>query len=392
MTSEIVSKGIILKSKIHEMILIISLINIGCCIRPGDTYHRRNEDTGSFYFNSPKSRYLSGKAGFEDEYYGSGRSNAMHSYESNIKNHRNYFLNHRNVDRKTHDNNPSEYESEDLEQADLTNRAMTNRQMSMLDKDMNHIQRPSMGNENMIFTHLTKEAGLENYKKELKNSKVFMFTAYFDFMANFNLLSTTKGYHPQLVLSETKDEISFKKIQGDNEYGNYSSKYSLLKDHTYVVEIGTIGNMYTGQFIHIDQGGFVAIFSSNAKSLLELMSSERIQVGSEGFKGRLVFNNGEVLNLNKSKGFGVSYGRLNYEITPYYDKNQNIISLYYIDGSNEQKGRKNRSSTVEIKAVEMIRDCGTPNCRIYYGKEHRDAEYNFLVESRMVNELTSLIK
>lgn len=368
----------------------IYFFNLILCFYPGDTFYRRNDDTGSYHFNAPKSRYLSGRSDHYDEnnYY---KNHALHSYESNLKNHRNYFLNHRNIDRKAHDEYSSEYDSSESHDSDMRDRAQTNREIHMLDHDMNHVARPSLGNENVSFTHLSNEANLENYKNQLENSKVFKFKANFDFVANFNLLSTTKFYHPQLYLSETTDEKNFKKVEGSNEYGNYSAKYALLKNRTYVVEIGTDKEVFTGPFKDISSGGFIAVFSSNVRAIPDLMESETIKIEATGYSGNVIYKNKESLNLYKSSGLPVNFGRLNYEITPFYDQSNNSISLYYIDGSNEQRGRKNRSSTVEIKGVEEIRNCETPNCRPYFGTEHKDAEFNFFVESRVINELTNVL-
>lgn len=351
----------------------------------GEGSHRRSDDKGSFYSNSPQSWYLSGKCGQSDNYYGGRETGSLNNSESNTKNHLNFYSGHSSIHRRGHENNDSEEYS-------VRGRLSTYRNLQMINRDINHGQIPAVGSENMIFTHLSKETDLNDYKKEMNNSMVFTFVAHFDFTANFNLLSTTKGYHPQLILSETTDEKTFNKVKGYGEYGNYSSKYELIKDHIYIIEIGTISDIKTGGFENVEKGGFIAIFSSTARPLPEIMEEENIEVGSDGFIGHLVYRNMDVLKLRKSSGMPVSYGKLSYELTPYYDKNQKSVSIFYIEDSDEKQERKNKSSKVEIKATNHIKDYGTSNYLVYYGKEQKDSQYSFLVASKMINELISLIK
>lgn len=318
------------------------------------------------------SRYIGGHS---DGYEFSGGHSPYHSFSSNAKNHRNYSINKDNF------LNRSQF-GLGWADAKLQRREAYNKLLHLPHHDMNLRARPTLGIENVIFTHLSDEVEIVTYKKMLQKSKLFKFVANYDFIVYVNLVSISRHYHPQIHFSETIDEKTFNHVLGRNDYGNYSTQYAILKDRTYVVEIGTKDGIHTGPFKDVKNGGFIALLSSKIEAIPMILESEIHQISVGGDSGKVVYIYDNDLILSST-----NYGRLNYEITPYFNLFEKSITLFYIDGSNRGKGRKNRSSSIEFKAIN------SSDCRTYgVGMEVTDARYHFIVESRNLPELVTVFE
>lgn len=297
---------------------------------------------------------------------------------SNLKVHRNYHLNTDNFDAYSSvDNN--EFNEQDFELRKFLNQTFHV-------TDMNRRSRPSMGIENVIFTNLSEQAILPNYERRLRDSKVFKITANYDFMVYVNFFSTTEWFHPKLIVFETRDLTTFIRLNTNQEYGPWSSEYGLLKDHTYIFEVGTNIDLYTGGFRNIKHGGFILLLSSKLLALSKLLKSEEIHIKVGNYSGLVVYTERALLKLKSSMCKEINFGELRYEITPFYNPQKRSVSLYYIYGSNEGRGRTHRESIVELVAVQ-----DSVSQEDVAGVETNDGKFQFTVKSRILFEITSII-
>lgn len=327
---------------------------------------------------------LKKKMNFRQTFGGKASSNqevCRNNFGNKSSNHPSYFIKKDSLG----DNSETNGESYDFNDHDLTRRKFDNKKFH-INKNCN--RRSSMGIENMIYTNFSTESVVLRFRKKLHRSKIFKFIANFDFKVNLNFFSTTEFYHPQLLLWETRDEINFNIKEGNQEWGMSSTEYSLYRDHIYIIEIGTDQSLFTMPFQDIEDGGFVAVFSSQIESLPYLLDPEKIEISAEGREGTLNYKQKGILNLMDSSGRTLNFGELDYSITPYYNHVNRSITLYYIKGSKENKGQHDRACMVTLRAVGHVVmpgvNFGTWNHGYFY--------YYFNVESHNVMEIISLLE
>lgn len=232
------------------------------------------------------------------------------------------------------------------------------------------------------FTNLSKEAHAQKYRKQLTNSKIFEFYSPFTIKVNIILVSTTKNYHPQLIISE-KWENKYEEVLYDK---NNFSFYTSIGKH-YVLEVGHKRETITAPFEDISDGSFILILTTVANSISDMMIQEAIKVGLKGYEGVVPFENGAPLELYHPERKFVNHGFLNYEITPFFNSQKESITLYYHQGIDSFIGDRKRSSTLEIICNDSMKDLKT-----FVGSEASTAKYEYTVESSRICAIIDQVK
>lgn len=155
----------------------------------------------------------------------------------------------------------------------------------------------------------------------------------------------------------------------------------------YVIEIGTDQTIDTEPFPNIKSGSFEVIISSEIRTIAETLNDEGIKVQIWGFEGMAPFTQNAEMVLYHDSWKYLSYGILNYQVTPFYDTDYRTLTVYYHRGSSQYTGHKLRSSTVEIKCNRNLF-----TQKVYYGTEPKPATYHFDVQSRRICDLFNLIE
>lgn len=239
----------------------------------------------------------------------------------------------------------------------------------------------SMGSE-LKITNLSTTSKIENYVKVFSSSKIFLIKTNQNSTVYINLISTTRYYHPQFRIYEKKDG-KFYLMQNIN----FLNKYFFSDKGYYVLEVGTGNTIDTEPYPNMKTGDFEVIISSEIRTIAEILNDEGIKVQIWGFEGMVPFIQNSELVLYHDSWKHISYGILNYQITPFYDTDRRTLNVYYHKGSSQYTGHKLRSSTVEIKCNRHL---FSP--KVYYGTEPRPAVYHFDVESRRICDLYNLIE
>jgi hypothetical protein len=233
----------------------------------------------------------------------------------------------------------------------------------------------------MKFTSLSESSKIENYVKVFSSSKTFTLQTNQNAMTYINLVSTTRYYHPQYRIYEKKDG-KFTLLQNVN----FSNKFFLSMHSTYVMEIGTENSIDTEPYPNMKNGTYQVIMSSEVRTISETLNDEGVRVQVWGYEAMAPFTHNAELNLFHDSRKHLSFGILNYQITPYYDPIRRTISVYYHRGSSQSTGKKMRSTTIEIKCNRNLHEQ-----KMFYGTEPRPAVYHFDVESKRICDLINLI-
>jgi hypothetical protein len=233
----------------------------------------------------------------------------------------------------------------------------------------------------MKFTSLSESSKIENYVKVFSSSKTFTLQTNQNGMTYINLVSTTRYYHPQFRIYEKKDG-KFILLQNVN----FSNKFFLSMHSTYVMEIGTENSIDTEPYPNMKNGTYQVIMSSEVRNIGETLNEEGIKVQIWGFEGMAPFTHNSELDLFHDSWKYLSFGILNYQITPFYDLARRTITVYYHHGSSQSTGKKPRSTEIEIKCNRNL--ISHP---VFYGTEPRPATYHFDVESKRICDLINLI-
>lgn len=229
------------------------------------------------------------------------------------------------------------------------------------------------GNETLIYTHISPVVNLNDYERSLNNSYVFKYESKYDFSASINLFSTTENFHPNVIISKKKGDSHYTLVSVN---ANKSIRFS--SGNTYVIEIGTDDELETIPFKNLASGGFICVISSEIGTFTEIMSSELIKIGVNGHFGHVAYADGDVLEMQDYTKFSLSFGVLNFKITPYYSTSKGSITMYYHKGSDELTHGKKRSTIIEFECNENAKR------KTFYGVNHKSAEHSFKVQSKNV--------
>lgn len=232
------------------------------------------------------------------------------------------------------------------------------------------------------FTHLSAPSKVENYNNVFSNSKTFVIEPQHNKTVYVNLISTTRYYHPQFRIYEKKDG-KFYLMQNVN----FNNKFFLASKGFYVVEIGTDNNIDTEPFPKMKYGSYEMIISSEIRTISETLNDEGIRVQIWGFEGTVPFTQSSEITLYHDSWKYISFGILNYQITPFYDADYRTLTIYFHRGSTQYTGKKMRATTIEVKCNRNLFTQKT-----YFGTEPRPARYHFDVQSRRICDLINLIE
>lgn len=269
----------------------------------------------------------------------------------------------------------------DLNQGVMMERAFTDYLKHTEPRDLMYRDEPTFGNDTILYTHISPIYNISNFKRLLKNSYSFKYKAKYTFTANLNLFSITKGFYPQLNIYEMINNQMFEVI-----CTSCLRQFPILKDKTYIFEIGTDFSLKSDPFISKKQGGFICIISSKIRPFMEIMDNETIKIGWNGYFGLVQYIHGHGLMLHDMTKSTYNFGTLNYHLTPYYNSAKKAISLFYHSGDNRMSNGKSRYTTVEIRCNHQI---DIPI--VYYGQEIIRSEYFFSVDSERLCEITNII-
>ncbi|KAM0680875.1 hypothetical protein GINT2_001149 [Glugoides intestinalis] len=231
------------------------------------------------------------------------------------------------------------------------------------------------------FTNLSKEFRLPEYKKRLIKSKVFKFISNTSGHAYATIVSTTKNYHPQVNLyQKRKNKYTLMDIKHDAEF-------MILKNRSYIIEVGVDQKVNTEPFPNIYEGSFIVIISSKVKSIQNILVLDSIMIGMRGYEGVASFEDTGALLLNHPKYHSTNQGVLSYAITPFYDSKDQKISLYYRGGVDVYSGAYKRTTEIQVRCNENAR-----STKVYYGIQVGKKRYKYRVDSKRICELTNLLK
>jgi len=235
-------------------------------------------------------------------------------------------------------------------------------------------------NIELKYTNLSKETTASGYVKKLQYSKIFKFTATHDNLVNMILVSTTKRYHPQVVVSEVNNDTY-------TELTKSKLVFNCSRGKSYILEVGHNKEVNTDPFEDISSGGYTLLLSSTSETLKDTMLQESIKVSIWGYSGFVPFGEDAPLKLHHQTRRSVNHGHLNYSITPFYNEDRESITLYFHLGVDSFSGAKKRSATLEI-----VCDKNTRSTKTFYGKEPSTAKYEYKVESSRICGVIDLIK
>ena len=135
------------------------------------------------------------------------------------------------------------------------------------------------------FTEHSKEGILSNYNRSFSSSKLLVFIPLIDGLYKITLVSVTKGFHPQLKISEINKEGGDKYIEQngeDKDNGIYSSQYQLRSGAEYVLEIGISEKLDFTHFEDVKRGGFICLITSEKKSFQQILAEEDYRISVWG--------------------------------------------------------------------------------------------------------------
>lgn len=242
------------------------------------------------------------------------------------------------------------------------------------------------------FTQHSTQGILSNYIRTFNASKLFIFTPILDALFKISLVSTTKGYHPQLKISEINKGGGEKYIGlhgEDKENGIYASKYDLRKDTEYVLEIGVSDKLDFTPFEDIKHGGFICLITSEKKTFQEILAEEDYRISLWGKSAIVPLQNTKAMELS---GDGQRQGSaaLDYSITAYYNESKECITIFYHNGSAFSNGLA--SPFTEGAAVEFQCNHSPPINHVFTGEETAKGFFEFKIECLSACDVVDLLK
>lgn len=236
-------------------------------------------------------------------------------------------------------------------------------------------------NIELKYTNLSQESSVPKYNKRLQYSKVFKFTVSHDNVVNIILVSTTRRYHPQVIISEMNNE----------EYTELTTEkmsFNCTKGKSYIVEVGHDKQVNTDPFEDITSGGFTVVLTSTSEALKGVLLQESIKVGIWGYTGVVPFENNSALRLYHPTRAPVNHGHLNYNITPFYNDDNQSVTIYYHLGVDTFSGDQKRSASLEITCNKNAKGLSDT----FYGSEPSTTKYEYKVESSRICDVINQIK
>lgn len=242
------------------------------------------------------------------------------------------------------------------------------------------------------FTQHSSQASLSNYIRAFGSSMLFTFVPVFDAYFKISLVSTTKGYHPQLRISEINKGEGEKYIQlhgEDNENGIYASKYGLKAESEYVLEIGADERIDFSPFEDLRKGGFICLITSEKKTFQQILAEEDYRISVWGKSTIVPLQNTKAIELS---GDGQKQGSaaLDYSITAYYNEPKQSLMIFFHNGSVDSNGLA--STFTEAAAVEFQCNHAPPVNHVWTGKETGKAFFEFLVQCKSACDIVDLLK
>lgn len=242
------------------------------------------------------------------------------------------------------------------------------------------------------FTQYSSEAVITNYIRTFGSSKLFIFTPMIDALFKVTLVSTTKGYHPQLKLMEINKGGGEKYIElsgEDKENGLYASKYYLKNGSEYLIEIGVSAKIDFTPFEDIEHGGFICLITSEKKAFQQILAEEDYRISLWGKSTIVPLQNTKAMELS---GDGQRQGScaLDYSVTAYYNEPKQSITIFFHNGSIFSSGLS--TSFTEAASVEFQCNHSPPVNRVFSGEETGRAFFEFLVQCKSACDIMDLLK
>lgn len=241
------------------------------------------------------------------------------------------------------------------------------------------------------FTEKSIEASLSDYNRFFTASKLFTFNPAIISTYKIVLVSTTKGYHPQLKILEINKGGNEKYIEQygeDKANGIYSSRYALRSDREYLLEIGASEKIDFTPFTNINTGGFICIISAEKRSLQEILAQHDYKVMMWGKTAEVPLAHTEVLELS-GDGKKEGCGRLDYSVTAFYNQHKESVTIFFHNETSFSNGISGTSH--EAAQVEFVCDhTGNPH-KIFQGVEIKRKIVEFIIHCKTVCDLIDML-
>lgn len=126
--------------------------------------------------------------------------------------------------------------------------------------DTNRDNSDQIKDEIFLFSENSQEAHLPDYKRHLRDSKLFLFNPFVSGLYSVNLLSRTGNYFPQIRVSyinKDSGEGYMPIYDSSIKDSHISDFYEINNKYAYVLEIGLVASNYTFPFGNKPLGKFI---------------------------------------------------------------------------------------------------------------------------------------